>query len=180
MSLDEEAIDGVPDSSGELQLSVQPHLPPGPVQLTIRIAAPAGQMRRLADVVRVSVSDQRARGFPGQMAEEICAEEETRMSEDTDRDRNLDAARRRATPGSSRLLYYLGIPSSLFAQLKATLPTSFEQSIISPGSNKLVIGSSLAIGLALNVWRRYGVRATLGDCPTFSGFFMRHTFARSP
>ena len=41
--------------------------------------------------------EQRARGFPGRSAEELGAENEARLAEDAERDRELDAARREAT-----------------------------------------------------------------------------------
>lgn len=88
MSLNEETIDAVLDSKGELRLSAPPHLPPGPVQVTIRVAAPSGQQRGLVDVIREIASEQRARGFPGRSADEIRAEE------DAERDCELDAERR--------------------------------------------------------------------------------------
>jgi hypothetical protein len=40
-----------------------------------------------------------ARGFPGQSAEDLLAENDARHAEDAERDRELDAARRSASPG---------------------------------------------------------------------------------
>ncbi len=99
MSLNEETIDAVLDSNGELRLSVPPHLPPGPVQVTIRVAAPSGQQRGLADVIREIAAEQRSRGFPGRSAEDLRAEDDARLDEDAERDRDLEGARRAATPG---------------------------------------------------------------------------------
>jgi len=45
----EETIDAMLESSGELRLSHQPRLPPGPVKVTIRAASAAGPRRGLAD-----------------------------------------------------------------------------------------------------------------------------------
>jgi hypothetical protein len=39
MNVTEETIDATLDQSGQLQLAHQPRLPPGPVQVTIRVAA---------------------------------------------------------------------------------------------------------------------------------------------
>jgi hypothetical protein len=52
------------------------------------------------DVIREISADQRARGFPGRSAEDIRAEEEARLSEDGERDRELDAARGSAASGN--------------------------------------------------------------------------------
>ena len=99
MSLIEETIDATLDSNGQLQLSHQPNLPPGPVQVTIRVAEAVRQRRGLADVIREIAAEQRARGFPGRSAEELRAEEEANVAEDAERDRELDAARGGALPG---------------------------------------------------------------------------------
>jgi hypothetical protein len=97
MSLSEETIDGTLDANGQLQLTHPPRLPPGPVHVTIRVAA--GPRRGLADVVHEIAAEQRARGFPGRSAEELRAEEEDRLAEDAERDRELDAARRGTSSG---------------------------------------------------------------------------------
>jgi hypothetical protein len=67
----EETIDATLDSNGDLQLTHQPRLPPGPVQVTIRVAAPARTPRRLADVIREIRADQIARGFHGLTTEQL-------------------------------------------------------------------------------------------------------------
>jgi hypothetical protein len=95
----EETIDATLDASGQLRLSQQPRLPPGPVRVTIRVAAASGPRRGLADVIRQIAADQRARGFPGRSAAELRAEEDARLDEDAERDRELDASRRAASLG---------------------------------------------------------------------------------
>jgi hypothetical protein len=62
MSAIEETIDAMLDSNGQLKLSHQPRLPPGPVRVTIRAAVAPGPRRGLADVVREIAAEQRA-GF---------------------------------------------------------------------------------------------------------------------
>jgi hypothetical protein len=101
MKVIEETIEATLDSNGQLRLAQQPRLPPGPVQVTIRSVAPTGPQRGLADVIRDIAAEQRARGFPGRSAEELRAEDEVRLAEDAERDRELDAARRRASSGGS-------------------------------------------------------------------------------
>src|SRR4051812_27929648 len=99
MKVTEETIDATLDSHGQLRLTQQPRLPPGPVRVTIRAAAAVAPRRGLADVIREIAAEQRARGFPGRSAEELRAEEDARLAEDAERDRELDAARRAATAG---------------------------------------------------------------------------------
>lgn len=94
----EETIDATLDANGQLVLSQQPRLPPGPVRVTIRVAAP-GSRRGLADVAREIRADQAARGFQGWSSADVRAEEEARLEEDAERDRELDAARRGASAG---------------------------------------------------------------------------------
>jgi hypothetical protein len=89
----EETIDATPDANGQLQLTHPPRLPPGPVRVTIRTAGAPRPRRTLADVIREIAAGQRARGFPGRSAEDLRAEEEERLIEDTERDEELDAAR---------------------------------------------------------------------------------------
>ncbi|SRR5216683_6231175 len=99
MSLIEETIDATLDSNGQLLLTHQPRLPPGPVQVTIRVAAVGGQRRGLADVIREIAAEQRSRGFPGRSPAGLRAEDDERLAEDAERDRELDAARRGPSPG---------------------------------------------------------------------------------
>ncbi len=87
------------DANGQLCLTRQPRLPAGPVHVTIRVAVPSGPQRGLADVIREIAAEQRSRGFLGRSAAELRAEEDARLDEDTQRDRELDAARRVASPG---------------------------------------------------------------------------------
>jgi hypothetical protein len=95
----EETIDATLDSNGQLRLSHQPQLPPGPVRVTIRTVAGLGPRRGLADVIREIAAEQRSRGFPGWPAADVSAEADARLAEDTERDQELDAARRVAAPG---------------------------------------------------------------------------------
>jgi len=98
MSVIEETIEATLDSNGQLHLSNQPRLPPGPVRVTIRVAAAVGPRRGLADVIREIAAEQRSRSFPGRSAADLRAEDEARLAEDAERDRELDAARRVALP----------------------------------------------------------------------------------
>lgn len=91
----EETIDATLDASGQLVLAQQPQLPPGPVQVTIRVVPASRPPRGLADVVREIAAEQRARGFPGRSAEELRAEGDASSAEDDERDRELDSTRRR-------------------------------------------------------------------------------------
>jgi hypothetical protein len=99
MNVTEETIDAVLDSNGELRLTHQPSLPPGPVRVTIRVAAAFAPKRGLADVTREIAAEQRSRGFPGRSADELRAEDDALQADDDDRDRELDAARRRSASG---------------------------------------------------------------------------------
>lgn len=99
MNVIEETIEATLDSNGQLRLTHQPKLPPGPVSVTIRVASTVGPQRGLADVIREIAAEQRSRGFSGRSAEDLRAEDETRLAEDAERDRELDAARRRISPG---------------------------------------------------------------------------------
>ena len=98
MNVIEETIEATLDSNGQLRLTHQPRLPPGPVRVTIRAAA-VGPRRGMADVIQQIDADQRLRGFHGRTAAELQAEEEARQAEDDERDREQDAARRGASPG---------------------------------------------------------------------------------
>jgi hypothetical protein len=99
MNVIEETIDATLDSDGQLQLSQQPRLPPGPVLVTIRVAAAVGPQRGLADVIREIAAEQRSRGFPGRSSEDLSSEDDERLAEDAERDRELDAARRGSSSG---------------------------------------------------------------------------------
>jgi hypothetical protein len=99
MNVIQETIEGMLDSDGQLRLTHQPRLPPGPVRVTIRVAAAEGLRRGLVDVIREIAAGQRSRGFPGRSAEDLRAEEDARLAEDAERDRELDAARRQTAPG---------------------------------------------------------------------------------
>jgi hypothetical protein len=97
MDVTEETIDGMLDGNGQLRLSQQPNVPPGPVRVTIR--ATAGPRHGLADVIREIAAEQRARGFAGRSAADLRAEDEARLDEDAERDRELEAARHATSPG---------------------------------------------------------------------------------
>lgn len=100
MSAIEETIEATLDANGQLRLARQPRLSPGPVRVTIRVATSVGRKRGLADVIREIATEQRSRGFPGRSAEDLRAEDDARLTEDAERDRELDAARRgESTPG---------------------------------------------------------------------------------
>jgi hypothetical protein len=101
MNSTQETIHAVLGADGQLILTRQPHLPPGPVEVTIRVASPTSGKLALADVIRQIAADQRARGFPGRSAAQLRAEEEASQAEDADRDRELDAARRAPSPEGS-------------------------------------------------------------------------------
>jgi hypothetical protein len=93
MNVIEETIDATLESNGQLRLTHQPRLPPGPVRVTIRSVAAVGPRRGMADVIQEIDADQRLRGFHGRTAAELEAEEESRQAEDDERDREQDAAR---------------------------------------------------------------------------------------
>src|SRR5262245_61327311 len=65
MRILEETIAATLDSNGQLHLIQPPQLPPGPVRVTIRVAAPVGPRRGMADVIQEIDADQRLRGFHG-------------------------------------------------------------------------------------------------------------------
>src|SRR5687768_4858378 len=94
MNVIEETIDATLDSNGQLQLTHQPRLLPGPVRVTIRAIPTGAAQRGLADVVREIAAEQRSRGFPGRSAVELAAEDAAHIAEDVERDLELDAARR--------------------------------------------------------------------------------------
>ncbi|MBL8798843.1 MAG: hypothetical protein JNM56_33475 [Planctomycetia bacterium] len=99
MNVIEETIEATLDVNGQLRLTHPPRLPPGPVRVTIRLAAPVRQRRGMADVIEEIDKGQRLRGFHGRTAAELQAEEEARQAEDDERDREQEAARRSASPG---------------------------------------------------------------------------------
>jgi hypothetical protein len=102
MNVIEETIEATLDSNGQLTLTHRPQLPPGLVRVTIRVATAVGpQQRGLADVIREIAADQRSRGCAGRSAADLLAEEDTRMAEDAERDRELEAARRVAPVGGT-------------------------------------------------------------------------------
>ncbi len=100
MNVIEETIEATLDSNGQLRLTHQPRLPPGPVRVTIRAAASAGPRRGMANVIEKIDADQRLRGFHGRTSAELQAEEEARQAEDDERDREQEAARRGMSSGT--------------------------------------------------------------------------------
>lgn len=98
MDHNEETMDATIDANGNLSLSHQPRLPPGPVRVTIRSAATLPQ-RGLADVVREIAAEQRAQGFPGRSTQQLLAEEDEALEEDARRDLLLEGARRNPSAG---------------------------------------------------------------------------------
>ena len=99
MNIIEETLETTIDLHGQLRLTQQPKLSPGPVRVTIRSAPFVGLRRGLADVIREIAAEQRLRGFPGRSAADLRAEEGARLAEDAERDQELDAARRGASLG---------------------------------------------------------------------------------
>ena len=99
MSLTEETIDATLNANGQLSLVRSPQLPAGPVSVTIRVSAAPRTCRGLADVIREIASEQRARAYPGRSAAELAAEDDARLVEDAERDREFEAARRPHAPG---------------------------------------------------------------------------------
>jgi hypothetical protein len=93
MSVFEETIEATLDPNGQLILTHKPRVTPGPVQVTIRVAAAGNTHRRLADVVREIAEDQRARGFQGRSVAELSGDADAGLAEDAERDQELDSAR---------------------------------------------------------------------------------------
>ncbi len=92
-----QTIEATLDSNGQLRLKHRPRLPPGPVRVTIRVIEAVGPQRGLAVVIREIASEQRSRGFPGQSAKDLRAEDDERLHDDAERDQELEAARRGAS-----------------------------------------------------------------------------------
>ena len=99
MSVTEETIHATLNANGQLSLARSPQLPAGPVSVTIRLLPAPRTRRGLADAIREIAGEQRARGYPGRSAAELSADENARLLEDADRDRELEAARRAHGPG---------------------------------------------------------------------------------
>ena len=90
MNFIEETIEATLDSNGQLQLTHQPRLPPGPVRVTIRAAAAVGLQRGLADVIREIRADQDARGFHGLTTEQLRQREADLEAENDEYDREME------------------------------------------------------------------------------------------
>ncbi|HEX3654882.1 MAG TPA: hypothetical protein VHV55_03700 [Pirellulales bacterium] len=101
MNVNEETIEAVLDPNGQLRLLSPPRLPPGPVQVTIRVAPAVGRRRGLADVMQEIAAEQRSRGYAGRSATDLRAEDDAQLAEDAERAQELDAARRGAAPGGA-------------------------------------------------------------------------------
>jgi hypothetical protein len=86
----EETIEATLDTNGQLRLAHQPRLPPGPVRVTIRVAAAVGPRRGLADVIREIRADQVARGFHGLTTEQLRQREAEIEAENDDYDREME------------------------------------------------------------------------------------------
>ncbi len=99
MNLNEETFGATLDSNGQLHFSQQTQLPPGPAQVTVRVAGVAHPRRGLADVIREIAAEQRARGFPGRSPAELQADDDARHAEDDERDREQNAARQSSAVG---------------------------------------------------------------------------------
>ena len=99
MNVIEETIEATLDSHGQLRLRHPPQMLPGPVRVTIRAGAAVGPRRGLAEMIQEIAAEQRSCGFPGRSAADLRAEDDARLDEDAERDQELDAARRRASPG---------------------------------------------------------------------------------
>lgn len=93
MNVTEETIEATLDADGNVQLARPPQLPPGPVQVTIRVATPTQPIRSIADLIEEIHARQLARGFLGRSGEEIEADREESRREEAERDAMLDAAR---------------------------------------------------------------------------------------
>jgi hypothetical protein len=100
VNLIEETIDATLDSNGQLRLAHQPRLPPGLVQVTIRVAAPVGPRRGMADVIREIQADQLARGFHGLTTEQLRQREAEIEAENDEYDREMERLGALPPPGS--------------------------------------------------------------------------------
>ncbi len=99
MNVIEETIDATLDPNGQLRLTHQPRLPPGPVRVTIRVAAAVGPRRGLADVVREIRADQVARGFQGLTTEQLRQREAEVEAENDEYDREMERLGALPPPG---------------------------------------------------------------------------------
>lgn len=82
-------IEATLDADGQLHLSRQSQLPPGPVRVIIQSTPPT--QRGLADVIREIAAERGS--FPGRSAEDLHAQEQIQLADDAERDRELDTAR---------------------------------------------------------------------------------------
>src|SRR2546425_122743 len=100
MNVIEETIEATLDPNGQLRLAHPPQLPPGPVRVTIRVAAGAGAKRGLADVIREIRADQVARGFHGLTTEQLRQREAEIEAENDEYDREMERLGALPPPGS--------------------------------------------------------------------------------
>lgn len=90
MNVSEETIEATLDANGQLRLTHQSRLPPGPVRVTIRAVAAVGPQRGLADVLRKIRADQIARGFHGLTTEQLRQREAELEAENDEYDREME------------------------------------------------------------------------------------------
>lgn len=90
MNVIEETIEATLDSGGQLRLTRQPQLPPGPVRVTIRAAPAVGPQRGLLDVIREIRADQLARWFHGLTTEQLRQREAELEAENDEYDREVE------------------------------------------------------------------------------------------
>lgn len=90
MSRTEEVIDATLEPNGALRLAHLPHLPPGPVRVTIQAVGPSRPRRTLADVIREIRAGQIARGFHGLTPEELRQREAELEAENDEYDREME------------------------------------------------------------------------------------------
>jgi hypothetical protein len=90
MSLTEETIDGTLQADGTLALDHAPQLPPGRVRVIVQVAAaPLARQRGLADTIADIRASQQARGFQGQTAAEMQADEAARQADEDEYERQM-------------------------------------------------------------------------------------------
>ena len=94
MDVIEETIEATLESNGQLQLTHQPGLPPGPVRVTIRVAATGGPRRGLADVIREIAAEHAPVAFPEDRRQTSVRKTTHDSPRTRKRDREQDRARR--------------------------------------------------------------------------------------
>lgn len=99
MNVIEETIEATLESNGQLHLTQQPRLAPGPVRVTIRVAA-LGARRGLADVIREIRADQVDRGFQGLTTDQLRQREAEIEAENDEYDCEMERLGALPSPGS--------------------------------------------------------------------------------